>query len=99
MITINYKLNQKTGLISFVLIVLFCSAYAGPDNIAPLAKVTASSMLSNEYAPANIVDDNIHIEQYGEWASKSGITFWSEVDFLFILDQLLVLMGRTCFGK
>ena len=77
-------MNSKTVLISFVLIVLFCSAYAGPDNIAPLAKVTASSMLSDEYDPANVVDDNIHIEQYGEWASKSGITFWGEIDFPWV---------------
>ncbi len=80
----NYKLNQKTVLIFFVLIVLFCSAYAGPNNIAPLAKVTASSIFSDEYTPANIVDDNIHMEQYGEWASKSGITFWGEIDFPWV---------------
>jgi predicted alpha-1,2-mannosidase len=80
----NYTLNQKTVLISFVLSVLFCSAYAGPDNIALQAKVTASSTLSDEYAPANLVDNNIHMKQYGEWASKSKITFWGEIDFPWV---------------
>jgi len=75
---------MKTILMSIVLIVFFCRASAGPNNIAALANVTASSMLTDQYAPANIVDDNIHMEEYGEWASKSGITFWGEIDFPWI---------------
>ena len=76
---------RRRILIFFFLTILFSTQiFAGPDNIAPLAKVTASSYLSDEFAPAGIVDNHIHMKQYGEWASKSGITFWGEIDFPWV---------------
>jgi predicted alpha-1,2-mannosidase len=77
---------EKT--ITLVLIIALKSpVFAGPDNIAPLAKVKASSCLSDEYVSANIIDNCIHMDQYGEWASNSGITFWGEINFPWIEMQ------------
>jgi len=98
----NLKLNQKTCIITIIFCLFFFSSFAGPDNIAPLAKVTASSTLSEEYSPANIVDNNIHMEQYGEWASKSGITFWGEIDFPWIelrWDKIRAINSIVIFDR
>ncbi len=78
----NRNLPKTITLV--LIIVLIRPVFAGPDNIAPLAKVTASSSLSDEYISANIIDNCIHMDQYGEWASKSGITFWGEINFPWI---------------
>ncbi len=59
-------------------------AFAGPDNIAPLATVTASSIWSENFSATHIADDYIHMEDYGQWASESGITFWGEIDFPWV---------------
>jgi predicted alpha-1,2-mannosidase len=81
----NRDLKKTITLV--LIIVLKSPVFAGPDNIAPLAKVKASSCLSDEYVSANIIDNCIHMDQYGEWASNSGITFWGEINFPWIEMQ------------
>lgn len=57
---------------------------AGPENIAPLAKVTAVSSVSDEFGPQRVTDGLIHISGKGEWTSKSTMTFWGYIDYPWI---------------
>ena len=59
-------------------------AYAGPDNIASLAKVSASSALSNAYEPLNAIDGHIRILDKNEWVSDSKMTFWGQINYPWI---------------
>ena len=63
-----------------------CSIYsfAGPDNIAPKAKVTASSERDAEHSAQKAVDGLIGIENQGEWASASRQTSWGAIDYPWI---------------
>lgn len=69
-----------TILFSFLVI----SVKAGPYNIAPLAKVTASSSLSDEYGPQKVTDGLINIPGKGEWISKSYEDFWEHIDYPWV---------------
>jgi predicted alpha-1,2-mannosidase len=61
----------------------FC-LFAGPDNIAPSARVTVSSEKNAEYSAQKAVDGLIGIENQGEWASASGQTSWGAIDYPWI---------------
>lgn len=50
--------------------------WSNPYNIAPKAHVTASSTLSEEYLPANVVDGVIGVDNIGEWAEKGENNYW-----------------------
>jgi len=76
-------MKQIAGL-SLLFFLCIQYAFAGPDNIAPLARVTASSVWSESFSAASITDDHIHMEAYGQWASESGITFWGQIDFPWV---------------
>jgi hypothetical protein len=58
-----------------------CSAWAGPYNIAPAAKVTVSSELSPDHAGDRLIDGLIGIDGKGEWASRSQENFWGGIDY------------------
>jgi predicted alpha-1,2-mannosidase len=73
---INWLILLFTG-ISF-------SLGATPYNIAPQAKVTASSEMSEAYPGAAICDGLIGIENKGEWASKSKVVSWGGIDYPWI---------------
>jgi predicted alpha-1,2-mannosidase len=74
------KFNLLAGLL------LFSSAYtmAGPDNIAPQAKVTASTYLNSNFKPENVVDGIIGVPGKGEWACEGQTTDWGYVRFPWI---------------
>lgn len=57
----------------------FC--FAGPDNIAPAAKVTASSILNENFKAENATDGIIRISNQGEWACKGDTTDWGYIRF------------------
>lgn len=57
---------------------------AGPYNIAPLARVTASSTLEG-YTPEAVVDGIIRVDGKGEWASAAEQMFWGETDYPWIM--------------
>ena len=76
-------LNHITGA-SLLFFLCIQYAFAGPDNIAPLATFTASSIWSEDFSATNIADGHIHMEDYGQWASESGITFWGQIDFPWV---------------
>lgn len=71
------KVYIKAILLMFLIGLVFPPLYAGPDNIAPLAKVTASSFLSDDYSPQKVADGLINILHKGEWISKSITHPWA----------------------
>ena len=75
---------NKSTFITFLFIIISYHLFAGPDNIAPLAEITASSEKSPEYSARKAVDGLISIENQGEWASISSQTYWGEIDYPWI---------------
>lgn len=67
-------------------LVLFTAltAAAGPDNIAPNAKVTASSIFNDSYAAGKAIDGIIRVHASGEWACRGDTTDWGYVRFPWI---------------
>ncbi len=59
-------------------------AKAGPDNIAPSAKVTASTTLSEKFKASNVTDGVIGVDGKGEWACEGVTTDWGYVRFPWI---------------
>lgn len=55
-------------------------AIAGPDNIAPKAKVTVTSA-QNGFEGTQLTDGLISMDGLGEWVSTSGITSWGQIDY------------------
>ena len=49
-----------------VFMLLNYTAFSGPDNIAPLAKASASAELNNSFSAKNIVDGVISVDKLGE---------------------------------
>lgn len=72
------------------LILLLCMAllslhsFAGTDNIAANATVTASSSFNNQYKASNVTDGLIGVANKGEWACKGFTIDWGYVDFPWI---------------
>ncbi|AHM62235.1 alpha-1,2-mannosidase [Flammeovirgaceae bacterium 311] len=60
------------------------AALAGPDNIAPKAKVTASTTLNSEHAADKVTDGVLGVHGRGEWASEGDTTDWGYVRFPWI---------------
>jgi len=58
-------------------------ANAGPMNVAPMAKASASSC-ADGYEACGINDGIVRIEGLGEWASNVRETFWGEIDFPWV---------------
>lgn len=57
---------------------------AGPDNIAPLATISASSSLNQHFSANNISDGRIGIAEEGEWACEGVTTDWGYIRFPWI---------------
>jgi predicted alpha-1,2-mannosidase len=68
-------------ILIIVLISLFYTSYAGPDNIAPQAAVTASTFLNENFQPSNAVDGMIRIAGKGEWVCVGDTTDWGYIRF------------------
>ena len=65
-------------LLSFITCISSFS-YAGPGNIAPLAKVTASTFADDTYAVQNVTDGWIGVDGRGEWACEGVSTDWGYI--------------------
>lgn len=80
---------------------------AGTNNIAPLAKVTASSSLNEQYKAANITDGLIGMEDLGEWACEGDTTDWGYIRLPWIqleweqpqLVERIVLYDRVSYNN
>lgn len=73
--------NTVIFAVSFAILSVF-QAF-GTDNIAPLAKATASSCAEG-YSASAINDGVARIHGRGEWASDVKETFWGEIDFPWV---------------
>ncbi len=72
-----------------ILAFLLCSVClhtmkATTQNIAPQARVSASSVLDEQHAASCATDGLIRIPGQGEWRSGAKMTFWGEIDFPWI---------------
>lgn len=70
------------GLLFFML--FFLEALATPYNIAPKAKVTASTSLKAGFGPENVTDGIIGVPNMGEWACLGDTTDWGYIRFPWI---------------
>ncbi|MCK5346672.1 MAG: glycoside hydrolase family 92 protein, partial [Candidatus Heimdallarchaeota archaeon] len=80
----HLKNIQKAIFFTFMWCVSISFAYAGPDNIASLAKVSASSSLSIDFEPSKAIDGHIRILNKHEWVSNSKMTFWGQIYYPWI---------------
>ncbi|SHJ88392.1 alpha-1,2-mannosidase, putative [Tangfeifania diversioriginum] len=69
---------------TLVLLLFGLNLVAGPDNIAPKAEITASTILNQNFDAKNIVDGKIGISGIGEWACEGVTTSWGYVRFPWI---------------
>ncbi len=67
-----------------VLLLAGFNLYAGPGNIAPKAKVSASTSLSQEFNQDKIIDGIIGVDGIGEWACEGVTTDWGYIRFPWI---------------
>lgn len=59
-------------------------ASATPYNIASRCRVSVSSELDEQHCAANATDRVLRVPDQGEWASKSTMTFWGQIDYPWI---------------
>ena len=82
------KTAMKNRFITLGLLVastlISMSLCAGPDNIAPHATITASTMRNPQFQPENIADGIIRVDGKGEWACEGQTTSWGDVRFPWI---------------
>lgn len=77
---------HNTGWFALTMLFIFFAVDVGatPDNIAPEAKVTASSVLSNNFDAVNVTDGIIGVPGQGEWACLGDTTDWGYIRFPWI---------------
>ena len=74
----------KRSLPAFILLLASgFPAFAGPYNIAPEARVTASSY-HGDGLPENVVDGKARIMDRYEWVSDAQMPYWQKMDFPWI---------------
>ena len=76
-------MSQKRLYILVLSCVASVMAYAGPSNIAPQAKVTASSYYCDGL-PENVVDGKSRIMDRFEWVSGAEMPYWQQMQFPWI---------------
>ena len=89
---IAYKTNNffnwynllKATLFAGFLFWLNIKVTAGPSNIAPLARVSASVELDSACSAEKVIDGRIDIAGIGEWVSNSRENAWGEIDYPWI---------------
>lgn len=78
------NLRFKAFLLSTFLLLFIPSLWADGSNIAPLAKVSASTSLNAHYAPQSVVDGLIGVTDQGEWACEGQGVFWGYIRYPWI---------------
>ncbi len=77
------KISTVLFLICFF-IALNNNVLGGPNNIASLAKASASAELNSDYLASNVNDGQIRIHEIGEWASDGKVNFWGGINYPWI---------------
>ncbi len=81
--------NRILKIKQWILLLLFLwvagiSLLANPNNIAPLAKVTASTTLDQIHNVSGITDGIIGVHDRGEWACVGETIFWGYIRYPWI---------------
>src|SRR5690606_40904814 len=79
------RIYFKSIILSGSLLLLSHVIIAGPDNIAPLAKVEASTVLHPDFAADKVVDGIIGVDNFGVWACEGSPTYWGYVLITWLL--------------
>ena len=79
-------MKEKKAGISLLVVFLLAApyVYATPDNIAPQAKITTSTILGDGYQGNNVADGIIGVPGKGEWACLGDTTDWGYIRFPWI---------------
>lgn len=77
----------QRSITTILLLLLGHTLFAGPDNIAVKADVTASTILNQEHAAQNVIDGLIGISGKGEWACEGITTSWGHIRLPWIRLQ------------
>ncbi len=85
-ISLNHfmKATFKSFLLLFI---VFCGTeklYAGGYNIAPSAKVSASTSLNSQFDARYVTDGLIRLNGMGEWACEGVTTSWGDVRYPWV---------------
>lgn len=72
------KYCQQVSIL-IIIIALRGAAFAGPDNIAPLATITVSTEASTTFAGRFVNDGIIGVDGKGEWACQASTAFWGYI--------------------
>lgn len=75
---------MKNWLTYLMCLVSTTIVHASTDNIAPLAKVTASTSLNENFSPDKAVDGIIGVDGKGEWACEGVLTSWGDLRYPWI---------------
>lgn len=75
---------MKRILLLSIVFTLPLVLFAGPYNIAPYAKVKASTELNNNYWSGNVTDAIIGVDGVGEWASQGKVDYWGQIVYPWI---------------
>lgn len=99
--------SRHLFLAQVFLLLLTSLLHGGPNNIAPDAKVTASTRFSDEFSEDNVVDGVLRIDGQGEWVSAGSTTWWGGIEYPWIqlewpeelsIEQI-VLYDRPCLEE
>ena len=71
-------------LVAVFIVSLNSIAFAGPSNIAQLAKASASAEVNSDFSASKVIDGLIRISEKGEWASDSKVNFWGGINYPWI---------------
>src|SRR5690242_13501508 len=69
----------QIGIVTFFLLTCSLPSLANSDNIAPRAKITASTELGVSFAAGNVADGIIGVDGVGEWACKGETADWGYI--------------------
>lgn len=75
---------MKRFILIFLSFLFSFSVIAGPGNIAPKAKVSASSSLNEKCGADKVNDGKIRLSDEGEWASDVLMPYWGDIKFPWI---------------
>lgn len=73
----------KEIILLLLMVIHIPDIFAGPGNIAPMAKVSCSSAVQG-YECDKITDGIIGIRDMGEWASTSSVSFYGSIDYPWV---------------
>ena len=71
-------------LVAVFIVSLNSIAFAGPSNIAQLAKASASAELNSDYSASKVIDGLIRFSEKGEWASDSKMVHWGGINYPWV---------------